>query len=1572
MKANNPWIGASFYEEPLNKKEGTPKFCGREKETNELFQMVYNNIYVTLYGKSGLGKTSLLKAGLFPRLRNACFFPVYLRFNNKSVENISRYLVETIERTLKEEHGQVIEVPVIEEKPDTSETRFLWSYFAQHSFLNNEGKTVFPVIVLDQFEEFFRYNKEQTEILLRQIDYLAEGNHELPDQTLPNGQKYEYCYNFRFVGSIREDELYRLEDCIDNNFLNCMKQNRVRLRGLSESGAAEAIWIPGHDCIKQQDFQKVTSDIIAAAPNGDGTVNTLLLSIICTNLYEQLGNDQLIDSEMTRNLNYPIESFYREQISKLPRRERLFVEQEMTNGPQRKPVSLTEFKKRAPRALKLAPALFHQFPLPGTDKMHVELMHDRLAEVVYNIKKQEGESKGVKTIRGYIIFFIVFIACYALYQGQTTDDKYKVTSAYTEIRDHRYSTTDTLWIASEVLRDNGAVEELAIEDKKQYNIINCPYLTTIDLSNIRTDSFNLELEDLPMLRTITMPKVMPYLKLKANKCPRLMLTIHSGMGHLEIDCEKLSVHIEQDAKRFVWNDRILWDIEERNIVFYDSEAHPNNTIRCFFPLGILERSIQFKGKTFQNLQPEKNIDNRSWSAQHFSRNATTINNEHLSPDIKEITFPDSVNSIPNKICYQFHRLDTVKMPRKAVVIFESAFEGCDRLRSITLPDNLEEIGKHAFKGCKQLRSIIIPASVKNIGEEAFAGCDSLRSITILGNPNLGARVFAFNQELSHVEWNANGTMEFIYFFNPFFDCPKVDLQSLKINIMERPECRTTAEGVTFSRDGFIYAREYPAELHFPLFAGAYDWTFIGDTSPLTDIYVPFAHPEPSSAITNTKRAFYIYLPDAQKGHINLHVPYGCSRYYAANPHFSRFMQIDEFSQWQTRWIFIKSRLEDLRLNFNHYWYIHVPVFMLFVIIGLVCMHFKRKENKWTALLPGALLFAVLTVFASVAFFWTELYMDGYSHNISGAIGGIMGLSIVTFSFFAPEIWQWERKRKEKAEITKEKRRIMRERRKRRIRTRLRICFHQIMHHKAILVILICGVAIAFFSVKHYQHSHDLRLALQEGNYERALQLRANQLFANDSLTSDEETELRELIIRSGVDPQFHHVQVLTGYSTQYASSLKDHYCIRKGDSIILWTDGGKRYDFVSRKYHLESYHSFRIHYEEKMISIYDQTTDSTAIYSLSSGSDMPLTIIAGRLQDEYFEQNLFFSEHEGKIFLNDLEGHSISVPNESFNSTSLSWGAIMRNGTVYTHCGDSLVFHKFGKGELRGIIGNRFLLWEDKDTGEKHFYDISNGFAVRNDLDMWTDKYQYSNDYFLRTSPHEKLSHHVKSNDLKRSWMLSGNIKWQGRHIIVYEKGHKWFAFDTRNFTEQEISKQASDLSRLYGYSIRTFNNRYLIIGNTAYERAYAFDTEDNCRLIGQLDGQWFEDYEFSNRLSFQFTQHTWLEKGDSIQFYRFIDNHLKRGTCLPLQIAKEKAWTEGFIIATKDNMTNIYSMDDNLSQPIVLHNKLTTGTFLSGRTLLIPVSNDLHVYEYDGLKELIERSSLSRSYKNRLLQRIH
>ena len=60
-----------------------------------------------LYGRSGLGKTSLLRAGLFPLLRERHFLPVYVRFELKpGAAPLSRQLHQSVRDAVRAERAR--------------------------------------------------------------------------------------------------------------------------------------------------------------------------------------------------------------------------------------------------------------------------------------------------------------------------------------------------------------------------------------------------------------------------------------------------------------------------------------------------------------------------------------------------------------------------------------------------------------------------------------------------------------------------------------------------------------------------------------------------------------------------------------------------------------------------------------------------------------------------------------------------------------------------------------------------------------------------------------------------------------------------------------------------------------------------------------------------------------------------------------------------------------------------------------------------------------------------------------------------------------------------------------------------------------------------------------------------------------------------------------------------------------------------------------------------------------------------------------------------------------------------
>ncbi len=72
----HPWLGLNAYTE-----ETQAYFFGRNNAINELFTRVRENRLTTLFGQSGFGKTSLLGAGLLPKLKVESYRPQLIRLS---------------------------------------------------------------------------------------------------------------------------------------------------------------------------------------------------------------------------------------------------------------------------------------------------------------------------------------------------------------------------------------------------------------------------------------------------------------------------------------------------------------------------------------------------------------------------------------------------------------------------------------------------------------------------------------------------------------------------------------------------------------------------------------------------------------------------------------------------------------------------------------------------------------------------------------------------------------------------------------------------------------------------------------------------------------------------------------------------------------------------------------------------------------------------------------------------------------------------------------------------------------------------------------------------------------------------------------------------------------------------------------------------------------------------------------------------------------------------------------------------------------------------------------------------
>lgn len=224
-------------------EEDRRRFSGRDTEVRELTALIASRRTVVLYGRSGIGKTSLLLAGVFPELRRRGYRPLYLRTLTSPLQDLLQALAGASGAAGP---GQAPAGEPVE--------------------LARRAAAAGPLaLVFDQFEELFvrfRGQPEQQRPLLAALARLLADTEG--DVTV--------------VFSLREDYLAELEGFPD--LLPDLLTSRYRLRGLSAFGVRQAVCRPLIEAGIAYD-EALISRIVDSFESYDPA----MVQILCTELY---------------------------------------------------------------------------------------------------------------------------------------------------------------------------------------------------------------------------------------------------------------------------------------------------------------------------------------------------------------------------------------------------------------------------------------------------------------------------------------------------------------------------------------------------------------------------------------------------------------------------------------------------------------------------------------------------------------------------------------------------------------------------------------------------------------------------------------------------------------------------------------------------------------------------------------------------------------------------------------------------------------------------------------------------------------------------------------------------------------------------------------------------------------------------------------------------------------------------------------------------------------------------------------------------------------------------------------
>ena len=381
-------------------------FWGREREKQSLLHLVLAENLVVLFAKSGMGKTSLINAGLLQPLREKDFLPIQVRFNrpeNTPIQSIYAAIKNTCEQN-KYEY-----IP--------GEENTLWQYFKTVEFWFKDVLFT-PVLILDQFEEFFTLNpKENRKAFITQLSNLVKGRMpqalRISSVTKERLQYTETPPHIKVIIAIREDFLGQLEEMA--NEIPEILLNRFRLSALKIVQAKQAIKEPARRADEQitakrfkyaPETVEAMLDFLRKRKEGNRLIDTdevepFQLQLLCQHIEKSIHKKQseqdadivvqVHDLGGPEGMDKVLQGFYADQINQLKlwyekRRVRKLCEKGLISITDRR-LSLEEEqidrKYKVPKELlaKLVDSrLLRADPRVGS--VYYELSHDTLVKPI--------------------------------------------------------------------------------------------------------------------------------------------------------------------------------------------------------------------------------------------------------------------------------------------------------------------------------------------------------------------------------------------------------------------------------------------------------------------------------------------------------------------------------------------------------------------------------------------------------------------------------------------------------------------------------------------------------------------------------------------------------------------------------------------------------------------------------------------------------------------------------------------------------------------------------------------------------------------------------------------------------------------------------------------------------------------------------------------------------------------------------------------------------------------------------------------------------------------------------------
>jgi hypothetical protein len=399
---SNPWLGlASFTEETRD------FFFGRDEEVAELARRVQRKLLTVLFGQSGLGKTSILRAGLVPRLRAQGYCPIYVRIDyGKEAPEPAEQIKQTIRLTARRS-GEWTQAGV------AVEGESLWEFLHHRDDVlqDESGATLTPLLIFDQFEEIFtlaqsdEFGRARAARFITELADLVENRPPKSleakfDEDESAAERFDFARSdYRVLIALREDYLAPLEGL--KRQIPSISQNRLRLAPMTGTQALAAVLQPGKKLVSEEVADAIVRFVAGGAELANAEVEPSLLSLICRELNDariaqgrrEISLDLLAGSHATI-----LSNFYERALADQPPAVRHIIEDDLLtasgfreNVAEERVLSRLAEANAAPGTLAL---LVNRRLLRIEERLdirRVELTHDVLCEVVKSSRDKRHE-----------------------------------------------------------------------------------------------------------------------------------------------------------------------------------------------------------------------------------------------------------------------------------------------------------------------------------------------------------------------------------------------------------------------------------------------------------------------------------------------------------------------------------------------------------------------------------------------------------------------------------------------------------------------------------------------------------------------------------------------------------------------------------------------------------------------------------------------------------------------------------------------------------------------------------------------------------------------------------------------------------------------------------------------------------------------------------------------------------------------------------------------------------------------------------------------------------------------------